>query len=170
MARRGGAGVLALAAGMAFGTVPAMVDGGDKAPAGILLLPGYTVNQEIRGAPSWEIRSPKGLRAYGEAGSNQGSWVGVVKNDAYVWYREQTVDGWLMRVALVKVGATTVFDDLVGRPADETVLLVSFVPEGRSYYGANFVARVSAPEDVVDILLMMMTAKPAKVGFNGRTN
>jgi hypothetical protein len=159
-------GLLALATGIASCVAPADLYGAEKAPAGIVLLPGYTVHQDPPGAPSWELRSPKGLRAYGEAGSSQGSWVDSLSPDSHVWCKEQAVEGWRMRVALVKPGAKTGLEDQIGRPTEESMLIVSFVPraKGTFDYGANFVLRVSEPEDVVDMLLMMMTAKPKTVG------
>jgi hypothetical protein len=158
---------------LALSVVAGVAVAGDAAtaartPGNIRLLPGYSLIQSNAvDAAAWEIRGPRDLRIIAEAGWSEGAAADPGEAELYSWYREQIVKGWRMRVAMVKSGRKTAYDESLGERKRGDVLLVSFIhePKQQYLYAANFMARVKNQEEVVDVLLMVMTANPGDEGF-----
>jgi len=135
---------------------------------GLKVLEGYSVKRGLAvDATAWTIEKTGGLKILFEAGANEGAWVNAKERDRYAWYREQKVNGYTARFALVKTGLKTQWepDDSRGLPPGN-ILLVSFLLEGEgSIHTANFSAKVANSLELADALLMVMTFDPSKATF-----
>jgi hypothetical protein len=140
----------------------------DGAFGGIKLLEGYVAKRSWAvDAAAWTIEKKDGLKILFEAGMNEGSWANPKEKTNYSWYREQQVNGFTVRFALIKTGLKTVWepDDSRGLPVGN-ILLVSFLLErGESSHTANFSAKLANPQELADALLMVMTFDPSKTTF-----
>ncbi len=135
---------------------------------GIKLLEGYSAKRSSAiDATAWTIEKKDGLKILFESGMSEGSWADPKEQTKYSWYREQRVNGFKVRFALVKSGLKTVWEpgDSRGLPLGN-ILLVSFLLEhGESDHTANFSAKLANPQELADALLMVMTFDPSKGGF-----
>jgi hypothetical protein len=135
---------------------------------GIKLLEGYSaMRSSAIDATTWSIEKKGGLKIAFEAGMNEGSWADPKEEASYLWYREQRVNGFTVRFALVKTGLKTVWepDSSRGLPLGN-ILLVSFLLEpGESNHTANFSAKLANQQELADTLLMVMTFDPSKGAF-----
>jgi hypothetical protein len=140
----------------------------DDALGGIKLLEGYSIKRgSTLDAIAWTIEKRGGLEISFEAGGSEGSWASPNERNKYSWYREQSVNGYTARFALVKRGLKTPWEpyDSRGLPPGN-ILLVTFLLEGdRSGHTANFSAKVANSQEIADALLMVMTFDPAKGTF-----
>jgi hypothetical protein len=140
----------------------------NDAPGGLKLLEGYSMKRgSAVDADAWTIEKQAGLKISFEAGPSEGSWADPNERDKYSWYREQKVNGYKARFALIKHGLKTQWepDDSRGLPPGN-ILLVTFLLDGdRSSYTANFSAKVSNSREMGDALLMVMTFDPSKGTF-----
>jgi hypothetical protein len=140
----------------------------DGAFGGIKLLEGYVAKRSPAiDATVWTIEKKDGLKITFESGVSEGSWADPKEKTNYSWYREQQINGFLVRFALVKTGLKTVWepDESGGRPLGN-ILLVSFLLEhGESSHTANFSAKLGNPQELADALLMVMTFDPSKGTF-----
>jgi hypothetical protein len=137
----------------------------DKLPGRIKLLPGYSMHrEEAVDASAWTIGKVAGLTINYEAGPSEGSAADPTKKNIYSWYKEQTINGCKVRVALIKPGLRTVFEPGGGRGQEPgNILLVTFLLGGEtSSSAANFVAKVASSEEIADVLLMAFTFDPSK--------
>jgi hypothetical protein len=84
--------------------------------------------------------------------------------DTYSWYREQNVNGCKVILAMVKPGQKTVWEPENSRGmVPGNILLVTFVlSKSNPNYTANFWAKVANQEELIDMLLMVMTFDPSK--------
>jgi hypothetical protein len=137
----------------------------DKLPGKIKLLPGYSMHREQAvDASAWTIEKGTGLTINYEAGPSEGSAADPGKQNIYSWYKEQMVNGYKVRVALIKPGQKTVFEP-EGNQGQEpgNILLITFLLDSKkSGFAANFVAKVANSEEIADILLMGLTFDPRK--------
>jgi hypothetical protein len=86
--------------------------------------------------------------------------------DSYEWYREQTVNGRKVFLALTKAGAKTDADMWVERNgAPGNISLVTFPLGGSKDHAANFVAKVTNSGEMADVLLMALTFNPSEGNF-----
>jgi hypothetical protein len=135
---------------------------------GLELLEGYSVKRgSAVDASTWTIEKRGGLAILFESGTSEGSWADPKERGTYSWYREQKVNGYIARFALVKGGLKTRWEpkDSRGLPPGN-ILLVSFLLEGeRSSHTANFSAKVANSREIADALLMVMTFNPSKGAF-----
>jgi hypothetical protein len=135
---------------------------------GIKLLEGYSVKRgSAVDAAAWTIEKRGGLTILFEAGANEGSWADAKERARYSWYREQKVNGYTARFALVKRGLKTQWEpsDSRGLPPGN-ILLVSFLLAGdQPSHTANFSAKVADSQEIADALLMVMTFDPSKGTF-----
>lgn len=132
----------------------------------VQLLEGYSIKDTWAvDAHSWTIEKNGGLRIDFEAGPNEGSWADPKNREQYDWYREQIVNGCRVRVALIRAGLRTVWNDKDdARPG--RVLLVTYLIEGEeSSFTANFKTKIVSERDLGDALLMALTFNPAKAGL-----
>lgn len=140
----------------------------DDALGGLKLLEGYSMKRSSAvDATVWTIEKRSGLKISFEAGASEGSWADPSERDKHSWYREQRVNGYTARFALVKDGLKTQWepDDSRGLPPGN-ILLVSFLLErGRPSHTANFSAKVANSQEIADALLMVMTFDPSKGTF-----
>jgi hypothetical protein len=140
----------------------------DDALGGLKLLEGYSMKRgSAVDATAWTIEKRGGLKILFEAGASEGSWADPNERNKYSWYREQRVNGYTARFALVKDGLKTQWE-----PGDSkglqpgNILLVSFLVErDRSSHTANFSAKVANSQEMADALLMVMTFDPSKGTF-----
>ena len=133
---------------------------------GIKLLEGYSIKEGWAvDAANWKIEKKGGLVIHFESGPSEGSVVDLDHKEQYAWWREQTIHGRRVLVALVKPGLKTDpdLDAERGLPPGN-ILLVTFilVEHNPPYYTANFVAKVANQEELVDALLMIVTYDPSK--------
>lgn len=131
----------------------------------IQLLEGYSAKrQSAVDASAWTIAGKNGFRIEYEAGPNQGSAADPAKMEDYSWYREQKVNGYLARFALIKVGVKSVFEpkDSRGQPPGN-ILLVTFLLEGpKSDFAANFQAKIRNEGELADTMLIVTTYQPKR--------
>ena len=133
----------------------------------IKLLPGY----HITSAPgvdvvAWTIRKPGGLIVHFEAGPSEGLAVDLADVDKYAWWREQTISGRRVLVALTRLGVKigTDADEERGLPSGN-VLVVAYPLGGHKDHAANFIGKVANSEEMADMLLMALTFDPSKGVF-----
>jgi hypothetical protein len=113
-------------------------------PKGIRLLAGYKHKgaTDFEGNQVGEISKPDGVKIKYEMGLSQGMAVDAEQRAAYVWYRDQKVNGRVTRYALNK----------------SNVLMIS-IPlsdDPNSLHVANFYGTIKKPQDIADILLMVL--------------
>lgn len=110
-------------------------------PGNIQILPGYQ-HQRLRGIDSvvGRISRKDGLTIQYDVGSAAGNYAEKAKEDCK-WFKEQTLSGNPVQIALKK----------------NNELVVTF-PDS----SANFVSSIRNEEDITDVLLMVLTYKPAK--------
>ncbi len=135
---------------------------------GMRLLEGYSIKQNWAvDASAWTIEKKKGLTIYFEAGLSEGSWASRKDERTYAWYREQTINGYRVRLALIKAGLKTRWEPENGRGLKPgNILLVTFLLEGeQSSHTANFVAKIANSQELADVLLMVVTFDPSKGVF-----
>jgi hypothetical protein len=130
------------------------------------LLDGYKIKRAWAvDAATWTIYKDGGLTIDFEAGPNEGFWADAKKGADYLWYREQTVNGHKIMLALIKPGLKTVWEPEHPRdPKFGNILLVTFPLGGRDMpdYTANFNAEILNEQESVDALLMILTFDPIK--------
>ena len=139
----------------------------DEPPGGIKLLQGYSIkHQSAVDASVWLIEKPSGPKIRFEAGPSEGSWADPGKKNSYAWFKEQIVNGYKVRVALIKPGLKTVLEPDNGRGLKAgNILVVTFLLESeKSGYTANFSAKVANSEELADVLLIALTFDPSKGG------
>jgi len=151
-----------------FLSISPYVTASGDAPGGINLLEGYSVKRvSAVDAAAWTIEKHGGLHISFEAGANEGSWADPKEIDRYSWYREQKVNGYIARFALVRAGLKTQWEpnDSAGL-SPGNILLVTFLIDGlRSNHTANFASKVTNSQEIADALLMVMTFDPSKGAF-----
>jgi hypothetical protein len=141
----------------------------DKRPGDIQLLDGYALRRGPAAvdASVWTIEKKGGTTIKFESGPSEGSWADPRDMNQYAWYREQTVNGYKVRFALIKEGLKTVWEPEGGgseRPGN--ILLVTFLLDGgHSSNTANFMAKIHESSDLGDVLLMVVTFDPSKGVF-----
>ncbi len=133
----------------------------------IKLLPGYHVTS----APgidvtAWTIQKPGGLIIHFEAGPSEGLAVDPRDKSKYAWWREQTMCGRTVLIALTRPGVS------IGSDADEerhlppgNILMVAYPLGGHKDHAANFIGKVANSEEIADMLLMALTFDPSKGVF-----
>lgn len=86
--------------------------------------------------------------------------------EKFEWYREQTVNGRKVFLALTKAGVKTDADLYMERnQTPGNMLLVTFPLGGSKDHAANFVAKVTNPGEIADVLLMALTFNPSRGYF-----
>lgn len=134
---------------------------------GMKLLPGYHIrkNWELD-ALSATIEKTGGLIIHFEAGKAEGYAVDQKVKDNYAWYREQSINGHKVLVALIRPGVKTDSDlDKERNLPPGNVLLVTYPLGGDKAHAANFVGKVADSEEMIDMLLMVVTFDPSKGNF-----
>jgi hypothetical protein len=133
----------------------------------IQLLEGYSAKRASAvDAVVWTIHGKSGLVIHFEAGPSEGRAVDLKDREKYEWYREQTVNGRRVFIALTKAGVKTDADlDAERNQTPGNVLLITFPLGGSKYHAANFVAKVTNSAEIADVLLMALTFNPSKGNF-----
>ncbi|HWS56394.1 MAG TPA: hypothetical protein VN228_19810 [Pyrinomonadaceae bacterium] len=104
-----------------------------------------------------------GLSIEFESGISQGYAVTPKERDKYLWYREQTVNGHRVMVALTTSGAGTVWEPEKPRgPKPRKILMVTFPGRFGPDDAANFYAEILNEREVADVLLTALTFDPAE--------
>ena len=113
-------------------------------PKGVGLLPGYKNKSatDFEGNQVGEISKRDGVRIKYEIGFSQGMAVDVDQKANYVWYRENKTNGRTTRYALNKTSVL-----IISIPLDDTA---------GTLHVANFYGTIKKPEDVADMLLMIL--------------
>lgn len=136
----------------------------DKTLGGIKLLSGYDLkkNWEVD-ALSATIEKPGGLIIHFEAGMSEGCAVDLKEKDKYQWYKEQSINGRRVILALIRPGLKTDpgLDKERNLPPGN-ILLVTFPLGGDRAHAANFIGKVADSGEMVDMLLMVLTFDPSK--------
>jgi hypothetical protein len=134
---------------------------------GVQLLDGYSAKQgSAVDAVVWTIQGKNGLIIHFESGPSEGRVVDLKDREKYAWYREQTVNGRSVLFALVKPGLKTDFDlDAERNLPPGNILLVTFPLGSHRDHAANFVGKVANQEEMIDMLLMVLTFDPSKGNF-----
>ena len=141
--------------------------GSERGFGGIQLLDGYSAKQgSAVDATVWTIQGKSGLIIHFEAGSSEGRVVDLKDKEKYAWYREQTVNGHKVLLALIKPGVKTDADlDAERNLPPGNILLLTFPLSGHRDHAANFVGKIANQEEMVDMLLMVLTFDPSKGNF-----
>jgi hypothetical protein len=136
--------------------------GGLKLLQDYSLRPGSAVD-----AAAWTIEKRGGLTISFEAGFSEGSWADPNERGRYSWYREQEVNGYTARFALVKDGLKTRWEpsESRGLPPGNVLLVTFLLDKDRPFHTANFSAKVANSQEMADALLMVMTFDPSKGAF-----
>lgn len=113
-------------------------------PKGIGLLAGYkhTGGTDFEGNQVGEISKPDGVKIKYEMGLSQGMAVDSAQRAAYIWYRDLKVNGRVTRYALNK--------------SNVLVISISLSNDPNSLHVANFYGAIQKPEDIADMLLMIL--------------
>jgi hypothetical protein len=131
---------------------------------GLKLIDGYkTKRGQSVDATVWTIYKDGGLIINFEEGMNEGLWADPQDKAKYTWYREQTVNGHRVLLAIVKPGLKTVWEPKQPRsPELGNILLVTFPLGGQPDNTANFKAEILNEKELADALLMILTFEPGK--------
>ena len=113
-------------------------------PKGIGLLAGYKHKgaTDFEGNQVGEISKPDGVKIKYEMGFSQGMAVDSDQRAAYIWYRDQKVNGRITRYALNKSNVLMISIPLSNDP--------------NSLHVANFYGAIKKPQDIDDMLLMIL--------------
>ena len=138
-----------------------------QAIGGIQLLPSYVYTS----SPSIDTRvatiSKKGGMVIDIEYGLAGAWANPKDIDTYAWYKEQMVSGHKVIIALTKPGLKTIWDSDESRKKEPgNILLVTIpLPNGNNDpdYVIDFKAEITSPEEMTDMLLMVLTFDPAKL-------
>jgi|SRR5215831_12685568 len=135
----------------------------DEPYGGLRLLDGYRFERShtfdtINGV----ITKPGGLRIEFERGINEGYAVEPKNKDKYIWFREQTVNGHKLMLALVKRDVTPWKPEVGRNPRPANVLIVTFPLRIGPDAAANFYGEVANEQEIADMLLMVLTFDPEK--------
>jgi len=111
---------------------------------GVNLLAGYKhkATTDFEGNQVGEISKSDGVKIKYEMGFSQGMAADPDQKATYIWFREQKVNGRITRYALNK----------------DNVLMIS-VPlsdEPNTLHAANFYGQIRSPDDIADMLLMIL--------------
>lgn len=157
----------ALATLVLFLALCGLAGGSEHTFGGIQLLDGYSAKRgSAVDAIVWTIRGKDGLIIHFESGPSEGLAVVLKNTEKYAWYRQQTVNGRKVLLALVKPGLKTDPDlDTERNLPPGNILLVSFQLGGHPDHAANFVGKLANQEEMVDMLLMALTFDPSKGNF-----
>jgi hypothetical protein len=121
---------------------PEPVEG--EPPRGIRLLAGYKHKgaTDFEGNQVGEISKTDGVKIKYQMGFSQGWAVDPDQRATYIWYREQKVNDRITRYALTK----------------DRVLIIStpLSDDPSSLHVANFYGTIEKPEDIADMLLMIL--------------
>ena len=121
---------------------PELIEG--DPPTGVRLIVGYKHKgaTDFEGNQVGEISKSDGVKVRYEMGFSQGLAVNPDQKATYVWYREQKVNDRINRYALSK----------------DKILIIS-IPlsdDPKTLHVANFYGTIKKPEDVADMLLMVL--------------
>jgi hypothetical protein len=135
----------------------------DEPYGGIRLLDGYHYERShtsdtINGV----ITKTGALRIEFESGISEGYAVELKNRTKYIWYREQTISGHKVMLALVKRGATTWKPEVARNPSPSNLLMITFPGRFGPNDAANFYAEVANEQEIADMLLMVLTFDPDK--------
>lgn len=113
-------------------------------PRGIRLLSGYKHKgaTNFEGNQVGEISKSHGVKIKYEMGFSQGLAVDPDQKAAYLWYREQEVNGRITRYALSKRNVLMISIQLGDAPS--------------SLHAANFYGEIRKLDDIADMLLMVL--------------
>jgi len=113
-------------------------------PKGIELLAGYKHKNatDFEGNQVGEISKRDGVKIKYEIGFSQGMAVDADQKTPYIWYREQKANGRITRYALSKSNIL-----MISIPLDD---------ELNTLHVANFYGTIQKPEDIADMLLMVL--------------
>lgn len=141
--------------------------GSERSFGGIQLLDGYSAKRgSALDAVAWTIQGKSGLTIHFESGPSEGRVVDLKDKEKYAWYREQTVNGHKVLLALVKPGLKTDPDlDAERNLPPGSILLVTFPLGAHRDHAANFVGKIANQEEMIDMLLMVLTFDPSKGNF-----
>jgi S-adenosylmethionine-dependent methyltransferase len=117
------------------------------APMGMQLLAGYQheAATDFEGNEVGQIWKENGIKIRYEIGISQGHAVDLDMKNSYQWSREQTVHGRIVKLAIDR----------------ENVLLITIPLNNKSsWHAANFYGDIKNPQDMVDMILMVLTFKP----------
>jgi hypothetical protein len=129
-------------------------------PGGIRLLPGYTASGGWHvDSGAWTIKKKGRLTIKFKVGVGAGFLAHPRFASEYSWYAEQTIRGHRVNLALTKPGLITIWSP--ARKEQGTILLVSFPLGPHQDRAANFSAKVSSPQDVAEMLLIVLTYNPS---------
>jgi hypothetical protein len=143
------------------------VAGPETVFGGIHLLDGYSAKRgSAIDAVSWTIEGKNGLVIHFESGPSEGRVVDLKDREKYVWYREQTVNGHKVLLALVRPGVKTDADiDAERNLLPGNILLITFPLSDHRDHAANFVGKIANQEEMIDMVLMVLTFDPSKGNF-----
>ena len=136
--------------------------------AGIKALDGYSVRKDSAvDATTWTIEKKGGVSLHFEAGFSEGMWADPRDGRTYSWTRTQTVNGYKVIFALIKIGLKTHWEPKNDRGLPPgNILLVTFLLDGvLSFHTANFSAKIGNDQELADALLMVMTFDPSKGSY-----
>jgi hypothetical protein len=113
-------------------------------PKGINLLAGYKhkAATDFEGNQVGEISMSDGIKIKYEMGFSQGMAVDPNQKNVYVWYREQKLNSRITRYALSK-------DNIL-------IISVPLSDEPNTLHAANFYGQIRNPDDIADMLLMIL--------------
>jgi hypothetical protein len=134
-------------------------------PYGISMLDGYEYKErDTLGVLSGSglIFKDKGLLIEFEEGMSTCCAADPSKMLSYAWFKEQTIDGRKVYLAMIKTGLKTGWEP--DRPRNKQlggILLASYPGEGLfKANGINFVAEILSDEELAEALLIILSYNP----------
>jgi hypothetical protein len=113
-------------------------------PMNIELLAGYAhkAATDFEGNKVGYIWKESGVKIRYEIGMSQGHAVDLDLKNTYQWFREQIMQGRKVKLALDR---------------ENTLLITIPLDKKSSWHAANFYGEIRKPEDIVDMMLMILT-------------
>ena len=129
------------------------------------MLPGYKCERwSGEDTSNGSIYREGGLYIEYEYGPSEGQAAHPNKAGKLIWCKEQTINQKLVRLALAKPGVGTLWKPKKQRgPKLGDIFLVTFPLGGaESSEAINFYAEIRNPEEIAEVLLMVLTYDPSK--------
>jgi hypothetical protein len=147
-----------------FLTFSAIVRADDTPYGNLKLLKGYKYKRSHTfDTANGLIYKEGGLSIEFESGSSEGYAADPTLENDYLWFREQTIKGHKVYLALTEAGRGTKWEpDRWRGPKPGRILMITFPGNLGPMHASNFYAEVLDEKEIADMMLMALTFDPTK--------